>query len=68
LAGGKIVAGLGVGPKAIPARKLTADKLAAAIHTAVIDIDMRERATALGEKIRAEDGIGQAMELMALYL
>ena len=59
------MADLEIGPKAIPARKLTAEKLAAAIQTAVTDIDMRERATALGEKIRAEDGIGRAMELVA---
>jgi UDP:flavonoid glycosyltransferase YjiC (YdhE family) len=65
---GKIVADLGVGPKAIPVKKLTAEKLAAAIQTAVTDIEMRERAAALGKKIRAEDGIGWTMELMAPYL
>jgi UDP:flavonoid glycosyltransferase YjiC (YdhE family) len=65
---GKVVADLGVGPKAIPSKKLTAEKLAEAIQTTVTDKVMRERATDLGKKIRAEDGIGQAMELMAAYL
>jgi UDP:flavonoid glycosyltransferase YjiC (YdhE family) len=34
---GRIVAGLGVGPKAIPVRKRTAGRLAAAVQTAVFD-------------------------------
>jgi sterol 3beta-glucosyltransferase len=44
--------------------KLTAEKLAAAIRIAVTDPAMRARAAALGEKIRAEDGTGQAVALI----
>jgi sterol 3beta-glucosyltransferase len=58
------VARLGVGPKALPIRSLTAEKLAAAIHTAVTDQAMRTRAAALGRQIRAEDGVGQAVGVM----
>jgi sterol 3beta-glucosyltransferase len=52
---------LGVGPKPIPRLKLTADKLAAAITRAVQDEGIRLRAAQLGQKIRAEDGVGNAV-------
>jgi len=55
---------LGVGPKPIPRLKLTAEKLAAAINTAVQDADIRRRAAALGEKIRAEDGVANAVQVV----
>jgi sterol 3beta-glucosyltransferase len=58
------VAELGVGPRPIPRRQLTAKRLAAAIARAVTDKDMRARAAALGERIRAEDGIAHAMEVI----
>lgn len=38
--------------------------LTKAIAAAVTDPSMRERAAALGEHIRAEDGIGQAVEVI----
>jgi UDP:flavonoid glycosyltransferase YjiC (YdhE family) len=43
---------------------LTADKLAQAITAAVSDREMRQRSSALGEQIRDEDGIGQAVRLI----
>jgi UDP:flavonoid glycosyltransferase YjiC (YdhE family) len=43
---------------------LTADKLAQAITAAVSDREMRQRCSALGEQIRDEDGIGQAVQLI----
>ncbi|MGQ0601455.1 MAG: glycosyltransferase [Anaerolineales bacterium] len=55
---------LGVGPKAIPQSRLTSENLAAAIDRALHDTDMRYRAARLGEKIRAEDGVGQAVRLI----
>ena len=61
---GRIVSELGVGPKAIPIKKLTAERLAAAILTALADQNMRTRAAALGEKIRKEDGVGEAVRLI----
>ena len=54
---------LGVGPKPIPRKTLTVDRLAAAIKTAVGDGAMRKRAAALGQKIRSEDGVAQAVDI-----
>ena len=55
---------LGVCPPPIPRRKLTTERLAAAITSAVTDTDMQARAASLGDRIRAEDGIGQAIEVI----
>jgi sterol 3beta-glucosyltransferase len=55
------VSELGVGPAPVPQRGLTAERLADFIRKAVTDRDIRERARALGETIRAEDGIGRAV-------
>ena len=59
---GQRVASLGVGPAPIPRRRLTADGLAQAIHTAVSDDSILQRAAELGTTIRAEDGIRVAVE------
>ncbi|MFN2143711.1 MAG: glycosyltransferase [Anaerolineales bacterium] len=60
---------LGAGPKPIPRLKLTAEKLAAAITEAVTSQKIQTRAAELGERIRAEDGVGNAVraveEIMA---
>jgi len=58
---------LGVGPQAPFLKNLTAEKLAQAIHTAVHDPAMRARGAALGEKIRAEDGVARAIEIIERY-
>ena len=59
---GRRVSGLGVGPDPIPQRKLTAGGLTRAIRLAVNDRGMRRRADALGERIRAEDGVARAIQ------
>lgn len=61
---GEKVAELGVGPTAIPRQKLTAARLAQAIHQAVTDEKMRENAAALGSQIRSEDGVARAVKLI----
>ncbi len=61
---GKRVADLGAGPQPIPRKSLTAERLAAAISQVVIDPQIRQRAAALGECIRAEDGVGQAIKVI----
>lgn len=58
------VYGLGVGTPPIPQKRLTAEGLAGAITTAVNDAGMRQRAEALGGKIRAEDGVGTAVRVI----
>lgn len=55
---------LGVGPRVGGLRTLTAGKLAEAIHAAITDTALRARAAALGEKIRAEDGVAAAVALI----
>lgn len=52
---------LGVGPKPVHQKKLTVDGLAAAIRTIVSDTSMRQKAATIGENIRSEDGIGNAV-------
>jgi sterol 3beta-glucosyltransferase len=55
---------MGAGPEPIPLRKLTTDRLAAAIDQALNDQALRARCRALGEKIDAEDGVERAVELI----
>lgn len=61
------VTALGVGAM-LERKTLTAEQLAAAIRQAVTDNEMRARAAALGERIRAEDGIGAAIAVIDRYL
>jgi sterol 3beta-glucosyltransferase len=65
---GRRVAALGVGPEPIPKGRLTPDRLARAIRRAAHDPAMRERSTALGARIRAEDGVGAAVAVAERYL
>lgn len=55
---------LGVGPAPIPARALTPERLAGAIAALTADQTMRERAAALGARVRAEDGTATAVRLI----
>jgi UDP:flavonoid glycosyltransferase YjiC (YdhE family) len=59
---GRRVADLSVAPPPIPQAKLTAEKLANAIQSAVLDNNIRQRAHLLGETIRAENGIERAVK------
>ena len=59
---GQRVADLGVGPAPIPRKKLTIDRLAQAIQTAMGDPVMRQRSAQLGAKIQAEDGLARVVE------
>jgi sterol 3beta-glucosyltransferase len=61
---GRRVAELGVGTDPIPRKQLTAQRLATAIYQAVSDRSMIQKATDLGEKIRAEDGITNVVEII----
>ncbi|MBC8098190.1 MAG: glycosyltransferase family 1 protein [Armatimonadetes bacterium] len=58
---GQRVATLGVGTAPIPRKRLTSERLGQAIRDAVSDSALRQRAHALGQSIRAEDGIAQAV-------
>jgi UDP:flavonoid glycosyltransferase YjiC (YdhE family) len=59
---GHRVAELGVGPKPILRKKLTVERLAQSIQTAMTDEDMRLRAASLGAKIQAENGVARAVK------
>ncbi|HXI91318.1 MAG TPA: glycosyltransferase [Blastocatellia bacterium] len=65
---GQRVYALGAGPKPISRNKLTAPALASAIRAATTSHDMKRRAGDLGTKIRAEDGIGEAVDAIEQYL
>jgi UDP:flavonoid glycosyltransferase YjiC (YdhE family) len=59
---------LGVGPAPIPRRELSADRLAATIHTATSDRGIRTRATTLGTDIRNENGLTTAVAIIERYM
>lgn len=59
---------LGVAPKPIPRRALSAERLAAGIGAATSDYGMRARAAAIGARLRAEDGVGRAVEAFHRYI
>ncbi|KAF3890790.1 glycosyltransferase family 1 protein [Tolypothrix bouteillei VB521301] len=61
---GKRVFELGVGPRPIPQKKLTVDKLAQAIEVVTSDENMRQQARELGKKIQAENGVMQAVAII----
>lgn len=61
---GRRVHALGAGPHPIPQKALTAENLAGAIRAAVETPGYRQRAAALGELLRAEEGVGQAVALI----
>lgn len=65
---GARVAALGVGPRPIPRHKLEVGNLAAAIKEAVGDPGMVQRAGALGQVLRAEDGVSTALGLIEASL
>ena len=61
---GRRVHDLGAGPGPIPRSRLTVDRLAGAIHEAVTNTSMRQRAAEWGSKIQAEDGVASAVRII----
>jgi UDP:flavonoid glycosyltransferase YjiC (YdhE family) len=62
---GRRVHALGVGPRPLPRHRLTSEGLAVAIRAAVTDQGMRQRAAALGARIREEDGLREAVAIVS---
>lgn len=58
---GEQVYRIGAGPRHIPRTKLTPDLLAAAIREAVHNPILRANADRIGQQLRAEDGVGNAV-------
>ncbi len=61
---GGLVHSLGVGTKPIPKKKLTAGQLATAITEAISNPDLLENAEEIGKKIRQENGVGNAVDVI----
>lgn len=61
---GQLVYELGAGPRPIAQGKLTAGRLADAIRIAAHDAAIQSQAEAIGEKIRQEDGVARAVEVI----
>lgn len=58
---GARVSAIGAGPAPVPQKKLTADRLAAAIRAATTDPSIRASAERVGRQISAEDGVRTAI-------
>ncbi len=59
---------LGVGATSIPRRRLTEERLAAAIRDAVASPDLRANALLLAEKLRRENGVEAAINVIRDHL
>ena len=55
---------MGAGPEPVPQKKLTTERLAAAIRAVTEDKGMRRLAEELGQGIRAENGVARAVEII----
>ncbi|MGA8922432.1 MAG: glycosyltransferase [Candidatus Dormiibacterota bacterium] len=64
---GQRISALGVGPDPIPRKRLTAERLAAALRIATHDHEMQQRAMAVARLVRAEDGPKRAVELLETF-
>jgi sterol 3beta-glucosyltransferase len=62
---GKQITRLGAGPEPIPFKRLTAARLREAILLATTDATMQTKARELGQKIRAEKGVENALRVIA---
>lgn len=65
---GDQVAALGVGPRPIPKKRLSVERLATAIVAATGDAAMAGRAAALGRRIREERGVDEAVAAFHQHL
>ncbi|HQY26401.1 MAG TPA: hypothetical protein PLL45_16070, partial [Thermoflexales bacterium] len=62
---GDRIAALGAGPPLLARHTLTAEALAGALGELAGDAAMRAKARAIGQAIRAEEGVAQAVELLS---
>jgi len=65
---GRRVHALGGGPKPIPRKTLTASKLAESITRMLTDLEMRDKARQVGEKISQEEGLQRALDIILALL
>jgi UDP:flavonoid glycosyltransferase YjiC (YdhE family) len=60
----RCVARLGAGARPLPRSKLTAGRLAAALGDVMYDPATLDRARAVSQRLRSEDGVGTAIRLI----
>ncbi|MBD2441197.1 glycosyltransferase [Nostoc sp. FACHB-110] len=65
---GQMLVRLGVSPKPIPYKEVSVETLAAAIEAVLGDEGMLQKAFELGEKIKGEDGVANAVEAFHRHL
>lgn len=65
---GRRVSDLGAGVPPLTLKRLTADQLAEAINKVTHEAPYRRNAEILGEKIRQEDGVGNAVEIIERWM
>jgi sterol 3beta-glucosyltransferase len=63
---GKRLAQLGVGPKPIPRKKMTVQRLSEAIREATTNSEMKTRLACLAKKLQQENGVKNAIAAMTL--
>lgn len=61
---GHRVSELGLGPRPLSRRSLSPDRLANVIKTLTTDQSMKQRAEAMSERIKEEDGLGEAVRVI----
>lgn len=64
---GHLLSRSGVAPTPIHRRKLSADRLARAVGRIIVDPRLRENAFDLGERVRQEDGVQRAVDLITQH-
>jgi UDP:flavonoid glycosyltransferase YjiC (YdhE family) len=65
---GHAVCRLGVSPPPIPVRRLDLPRLEAVLSAVLVDSGMAARARTVGEKVRAERGVENAVQVIDRYL
>ncbi|MEJ2146320.1 MAG: glycosyltransferase [Acidobacteriota bacterium] len=65
---GRKIQSLGAGPAPIPQKRLTVESLSSALHELTTDASIRAKADSLGQKIRSEDGVANAVDFIDRWL
>jgi len=58
----------GAGPEPVPQKKLTVERVSAAIHAAVTEAKIKRRAAEIGEAIRTENGHDNAVSIIHRHI
>jgi sterol 3beta-glucosyltransferase len=64
---GQRIFALGVGPEPIHQKQLTVEGFTKSIITTTTDLTLQQKAATLGEKIRSEDGVANAISIINNY-